>query len=53
MGSAYIKMGEMTKAAQSLAQALKYTFDNWKMWENYLNVTTEIKGKRAATLKEL
>jgi tetratricopeptide (TPR) repeat protein len=44
MGSAYIKLGEMTKAAQALAQALKSTFDSWKMWENYLNVTTEIKG---------
>lgn len=42
LAQAYIKLGRMKEAHNALNEALKYNFDNWQIWENYLLVSCDI-----------
>ncbi|XP_044755228.1 tetratricopeptide repeat protein 27-like [Coccinella septempunctata] len=42
LAQAYIKMGHNKEAHSALAEALKYDFENWQIWENYLIVSCDI-----------
>lgn len=42
MASAYIHMGDKHKAWKVLQEALKCSYDNWRVWENYLLVCMDV-----------
>lgn len=42
MASAYIHMGDKPKAWRVLQEALKCSYDNWRVWENYLLVCMDV-----------
>lgn len=42
MASAYIHMGDKAKAWRVLQEALKCSYDNWRVWENYLLVCMDV-----------
>lgn len=42
MASAYIHMGDKQKAWKVLQEALKCSYDNWRVWENYLLVCMDV-----------
>lgn len=39
LAKAYIKLGEKNRAHYALQEALKYSFDNWKIWDNFMVVS--------------
>lgn len=41
LAKAYIKLGEKDRAHKILQESLKCNFNNWKIWENYLFVSTD------------
>lgn len=41
LAKAYIQLGEKNKAHKVLQEALKCNFNNWKVWENFLLVSTD------------
>lgn len=42
MASTYIHMGDKHKAWKVLQEALKCSYDNWRVWENYLLVCMDV-----------
>lgn len=42
LAQAYLKIGNKRSAHQALLEALKCNFENWKVWENFLVVSSDI-----------
>ncbi|KAL1517088.1 hypothetical protein ABEB36_000897 [Hypothenemus hampei] len=42
LAQAYLKVGNKRSAHQALLEALKCNFENWKVWENFLLVSSDI-----------
>ncbi|KAF7272418.1 tetratricopeptide repeat protein 27 [Rhynchophorus ferrugineus] len=42
LAQAYLKIGNKRSAHQALLEALKCNFENWKVWENFLLVSSDI-----------
>ncbi|XP_066250051.1 tetratricopeptide repeat protein 27 [Euwallacea similis] len=42
LAQAYLKIGNKRSAYQALQEALKCNFENWKVWENFLVVSSDI-----------
>ncbi|XP_050294803.1 tetratricopeptide repeat protein 27 [Anthonomus grandis grandis] len=42
LAQAYLKIGNKRSAHQALLEALKCNYDNWKVWENFLVVSSDI-----------
>ncbi|MCL4126008.1 UNVERIFIED_CONTAM: hypothetical protein GTU68_007328, partial [Idotea baltica] len=42
MSQAYLKLGETHKAWKSLEEALRCRMDNWRLWDNYMLVSTSL-----------
>lgn len=42
LAQAYLKIGNKRSAHQALLEALKCNFENWKVWENFLIVSSDI-----------
>lgn len=42
LAKSYIKLGEKTRAHYALQEALKYSFSNWKVWDNFMVVSAAI-----------
>lgn len=40
LAKAYIKLGDLKRAHKVLQEAIKCNFNNWKVWENFLIVST-------------
>lgn len=36
MAASYTKLGQKDKAHFVFQEAIKYDYENWKIWENYL-----------------
>lgn len=41
LAKAYIKLGDKERAQKILTEALKCNYNNWKVWENFLIVSTD------------
>lgn len=39
LSKAYVNLGEKERALKTLKEAVKYSYDNWKVWENMLVVS--------------
>lgn len=44
LAKAYVKLGEKTRAHYALQEALKYSFDNWRVWDNFMVVSADTKN---------
>lgn len=42
MSNAYIKLGEKAIALSTLQEAIKYNYEEWRLWENYLLVAVDV-----------
>ncbi|ENN73565.1 hypothetical protein YQE_09814, partial [Dendroctonus ponderosae] len=42
LAQAYLKIGNKRSAHQALSEALKCNYENWKVWENFLIVSSDI-----------
>jgi len=42
LASIYIRQQKKTEAFNALQQALKHSYDNWKMWQNYMFTATDL-----------
>ncbi|XP_066281764.1 tetratricopeptide repeat protein 27-like [Branchiostoma lanceolatum] len=42
LATSYIRMNQKQKAFRALQEALRCNFENWKIWENFLLVCTDI-----------
>ncbi|XP_030766023.1 tetratricopeptide repeat protein 27 isoform X2 [Sitophilus oryzae] len=42
LAQAYLKIGNKRSAHQALLEALKCNYENWKVWENFLLVSSDI-----------
>lgn len=42
LANAYIKMGEKSKAHKCLQDAIKCNYENWKVWDNFMVVSTDL-----------
>lgn len=41
LAKAYVKLGEKTRAHFALQEALKYSFENWRVWDNFMVVSAD------------
>ncbi|KAK3914871.1 Tetratricopeptide repeat protein 27 [Frankliniella fusca] len=41
LAKAYVKLGQKNRAWKALQEALKWDFENWRVWENYLLVSLD------------
>ena len=39
---AYIRLGQKDRAWKTLQEALRFSFDNWKIWDNFLVVSMDV-----------
>ena len=42
LSNAYIKMGQKARAWKVLQEAVKCDYDNWKVWDNIMVVSTDL-----------
>jgi cytochrome c-type biogenesis protein CcmH/NrfG len=42
LASIYIRQQKKTEAFNALQQALKHSYDNWKMWQNFMFTATDL-----------
>ena len=42
LSNAYIKMGQKARAWKVLQEAVKCDYDNWKVWDNVMVVSTDL-----------
>lgn len=47
MAASYTKLGQKDKAHFVFQEAIKYDYENWKIWENYLWVIIQFKTKNS------
>lgn len=41
LAKAYIKLGQKDRAWRALQEAVKCNYDNWKVWDNLMAVSTD------------
>lgn len=44
LAKAYVKLGEKTRAHFALQEALKFSFENWRVWDNFMVVSADTKN---------
>jgi len=44
LSSVYLKLNQKSRAWKSLQEALRCDFDNWRIWENYLVVSIDLRA---------
>ncbi|GFG34972.1 hypothetical protein Cfor_09317, partial [Coptotermes formosanus] len=42
LSKAYVKMNQKVRAWKTLQESLKWNYENWRVWDNYMIVSTDI-----------
>lgn len=42
LSKAYVKMNQKVRAWKTLQESLKWNYENWRVWDNYMIVSTDV-----------
>ena len=42
LSKAYVKMNQKVRAWTTLQESLKWNYENWRVWDNYMIVSTDV-----------